>query len=69
MTVEFTTNEALLSELIEMINPSNSEFSAQRDKDILYALQMVLTISSDGKLSDLIWVMSEKFPEYGNPRI
>jgi hypothetical protein len=65
MTVELTGNEYLLTKLIHKIESSNSEFSAQRDKEILFALQMVVTLSIDGQLKELVRLMSEKFPEYG----
>jgi hypothetical protein len=65
MTVELTGNEYLLNKFIHKIESSNSEFSAQRDKEILFALQMVVTLSIDGQLKELVRLMSEKFPEYG----
>jgi|GEM_PF-2768466 hypothetical protein len=65
MTVELTGNEYLLTKLIQKIESSNSEFSAQRDKEILFALQMVVTLSIDGQLKELVRLMSDKFPEYG----
>jgi len=65
MTVELTGNEYLLTKLIHKIESSNSEFSAERDKEILFALQMVVTLSIDGQLKELVRLMSEKFPEYG----
>jgi hypothetical protein len=65
MTVELTGNEYLLNKLIHKIESSNSEFSAQRDKEILFALQMVVTLSIDDQLKELVRLMSEKFPEYG----
>ena len=68
MTVELTGNEYLLTKLIHKIESSNSEFSAERDKEILFALQMVVTLSIDGQLKELVRLMSEKFPEYGSTR-
>ncbi|AEL26872.1 hypothetical protein Cycma_3144 [Cyclobacterium marinum DSM 745] len=65
MNVYQSKNETRLNELINRIELGNSFLSPKRDKELLYVLQMVLTLSMDGSLKELIEILHEKFPDYG----
>jgi hypothetical protein len=65
MRIEMTMQEERLLKLIDEIEESTSDFSAQRDKELLYALQMVLTLSNDNCLPRLIEFINKEFPAYG----
>lgn len=53
MNVYQSKNETRLNELINRIELGNSFLSPKRDKELLYVLQMVLTLSMDGSLFDV----------------
>jgi hypothetical protein len=63
--IQLTKTEKSINKLIHQIESNTNAFTPQREVEILYALQMISTLSQDNKLEILNDCIEKIFPEYG----